>query len=672
MRWSLSLAGDRENDALRNLRVVLAGERGAGSRDLRAALSSVRDRSATGRREKNLATDLALQDSEPRHRGLLRTWPSSARLRLIIAVLGLAAGLGNLALNLTSDVEPPFFFTPYLGLLVGWSFIGCGLIAWSRRAETTERRIGMLMVATGFAWFAASLTRLEFWILPTVGSALSGLWTALTICLLLLFPQGRLRSRVDRLLVAAILFDTVVLQLTVLLFSPTIETGAPNDFVVWPNDQVANLITIGSQALLVAIAGTTLGVFAERWQAATPPLRRALAPVYLAGTLTMFLFGTTILVSRMSGASLPAQAEIGRVLFSLSLVALATVPLAFLAGLVRARLARLTVGELLVDLRQSRAPGALRDALARVLHDPSLELAYWLPDREAYVGVDGQPVELPPEEDGRVTTVLGHDGERVAALVHDASLRDEPELVSAACTAAGIALENERLQADLRARLEELRGSRRRVIAAADAERRRLERNLHDGAQQGLATLSLELAMLDELLESHPEARALLEQAQNDLADSLEELRELAQGIHPAVLTDHGLAVAVEVLAERTAFPVRLELELEERLPEPIEVACYYLITECFANIAKYADASETRVAVSRSADAVVVDVVDDGVGGASSERGSGLRGLADRVEALGGTLEVSSPVGLGTRVRAEIPCSPSVRPEELARSSGR
>jgi signal transduction histidine kinase len=598
---------------------------------------------------------------------LPRSWLSSTRVRLVLAGLGLAAGLGNLALNLTSDVEPPFVFTPYLGLLVGWSFIAGGLIAWSRRADTTERRIGVLMVATGFAWFTAGLTRLEWWILPTVGSALSGLWTALAICLLLAFPQGRLRSRIDRLLVAAIVVDTIVLQLLVLLFSPTIETGAPNEFVVWPNDQVANLIAIGSQALLVVIAGTTLGLFAERWQSATPPLRRALTPVYLAGSVTMLLFGTTILVSRMSGASLPAQADIGRVLFSLSLIALAVVPLAFLAGLVRVRLARLAVGELLVELRETRAPGALREALARVLHDPSVEIAYWLPDREAYVDVDGRSIELPAEESGRVTTVIEHEGRRVAALVHDVSLRDEPELVAAACTAAGIALENERLQADLRSRLKELKESRLRVIEAADAERRRLERNLHDGAQQGLATLAVELAMLDELLESHPEARELLEKAQDGLADSLEELRELARGIHPAVLTDHGLAVALDALAERTALPIRLEVELEERLPEPIEVAGYYVIAECLANVAKYAHASQASVAVSRSNDEVVIEVADDGVGGASRDRGSGLRGLADRVEALGGTIEVSSPVGNGTRVRAQIPCLPSVVAEEPA-----
>jgi signal transduction histidine kinase len=590
-----------------------------------------------------LAADLARQDS--------------AHLRLAIAALGLVAGAGTLALNLLSEVDPPFFFTPFLGLLVGWSFIAGGLIAWSRRADRPERRIGMLMVAVGFAWFAAALTRVELSVVASLGSALSGLWTGLVIYLLLAFPDGRLKSRLDRLIVAAILFDTIACQLIGLLFAPTIETGEPNAFVIWPSQPAADWIAIGQQALLIAIAVTVLGLFAERWQSASPPLRRALAPVYCAGAVTMLLFAATLLVSRLSGASLPGAADVGRVMFSITLVAMAAVPLSFLAGLVRARLARFTVGELLVELRETRASGALRDALARVLHDPSLAIAYWLPDHQAYVGVDGRPAELPVDGSGRVTTVLEHDGERVAALIHDVSLRDEPELLSGACTAAGIALENERLHADLRARLEELRGSRLRVIEAADAERRRLERNLHDGAQQGLATLAVELAMLSERLESDPEARQMLGQAQDGLADSLEELRELARGIHPAVLTDHGLAVALDALAERTPVAVRLVVEPGDRLPERIEVAGYYVISECLANIAKYAHASEARVAVSRANNHVVIEVVDNGVGGASRDGGSGLRGLTDRVEALGGTLEVSSPIGLGTRVRAEIPC---------------
>jgi signal transduction histidine kinase len=580
--------------------------------------------------------------------------------RLAVAALGVLAGVGNLAVNLISDVEPPFVFTPYLGLLVGWSFIGAGLIAWSRRADRPERRIGALMVATGFAWFAAGLTRIEVSLVASVGSALSGLWTALAIYLLLAFPDGRLKTQLDRIIAGAIFFDTIFCQLLVLVFSPTIETGASNAFVLWPSQTAADWIAVAQQALLIAIAVAVLGVFAERWQSASPPLRRALAPVYCAGAVTLALITATLLVSRLAGGSLPGAVDVGRAMFSVTLIALALVPLSFLAGLVRARVARLMVGELLVELRESRAPGALREALARALHDPSLEIAYWLPDQEAYVGVDGRPVEVAAQGSGRVTTVVEHDGARVAVLIHDASLRDEPELVAAACSAAGIAVDNERLHADLRTRLEELRRSRLRVIEAADEERRRLERNLHDGAQQGLATLAVELAMLADHLESDPAAKRMLEHAQDELADSVDELRELARGIHPAVLTDHGLAVALDALAARAPFAVRLAVEPGHGLPERIEVAGYYVISECLANTAKYAQASEARVAVSRANDHVVIEIVDDGVGGASRDGGSGLRGLTDRVEALGGTLELSSPIGLGTRVTAEFPCSTS------------
>jgi signal transduction histidine kinase len=570
------------------------------------------------------------------------------------------AGVGNLAVSLRSDVDPPFFFTPYLGLLVGWSFIAGGLIAWSRRADRPERRIGALMVAVGFAWFAAGLTRVELSVVASLGSALSGLWTALAIYLLLVFPEGRLKTSLDRLVAGAIFIDTVFLQLVLLLFSPTIETGAQNAFVLWPSQTAADWITIAQQVLLVAVAITVLGIFAERWQSASPPLRRALAPVYCTGALTLFLITATLLVSRLAGADLPGAVDVGRAMFSLTLVALAAVPLSFLAGLVRARLARLMVGELLVELRESRAPGALRDALARVLHDPSLEIAYWLPDHGAYVGVDGRPIALPAEGSGRTTTVVEHDGARVAALIHDRSLQDDPELVAAACSAAGIAVDNERLHADLRTRLEELRRSRLRVMEAADAERRRLERNLHDGAQQGLATLAVELAMLAEHLESDPEGRRLLAHAQDELAGSLDELRELARGIHPAVLTDHGLAVALDALAIRAPFPVQLAIEPGDGLPIRIEVASYYVISECLANTAKYAQASKATVAISRANGHIVIEVVDDGVGGASRDGGSGLRGLTDRVEALGGKLELSSPSGRGTCVTARIPCSDS------------
>jgi len=198
------------------------------------------------------------------------------------------------------------------------------------------------------------------------------------------------------------------------------------------------------------------------------------------------------------------------------------------------------------------------------------------------------------------------------------------------------------------------------VIEAGQRERQRLERNLHDGAQQRLIALALELGMLEEELGAEGDARVRLAQAKQEIAISLGELREVAQGIHPAVVSGHGLAVALEQLAARAPVPVRLTVEMDERLPESVEVAAYFLVSETLANVAKHACASVATIAINRESERVVIEVVDDGVGGADTECGSGLRGLADRVEALDGWLRIWSPSGGGTRVRAEIPCASS------------
>jgi signal transduction histidine kinase len=310
-----------------------------------------------------------------------------------------------------------------------------------------------------------------------------------------------------------------------------------------------------------------------------------------------------------------------------------------------------------MELRANAAPEHLRDSLARALGDPSLMLAYWLPEYESYADLDGRPIELPDDGD-RATTLVERDGAHLAALVHDASLRDEPALLDAVGAAAGIALENARLHSELRARLEELRGSRARIVEAAQTERSRLERDLHDGAQQRLVSLSPELGLLEGRLEADPAAKRSLELARREVAESLAELRELARGIHPAVVTGHGIDVALETLVARAPLPVRLTVALDGRLPEAIAVAAYYLVSESLTNVAKHACASSAAVDITEANGELVVEVADDGVGGANTDMGSGLRGLADRVEALGGRLRVWSPTRGGTRVRAEIPCA--------------
>jgi signal transduction histidine kinase len=286
-----------------------------------------------------------------------------------------------------------------------------------------------------------------------------------------------------------------------------------------------------------------------------------------------------------------------------------------------------------------------------------LELVYWLPEFGSYADLDGKAVDLRELGARRAVTLIDNEGAHVAALIHEPTLNDEPELLGAVTAAAAISLENARLHAELRARLEELKGSRARIVDASQKERQRLERNLHDGAQQRLIALSLELRFLEERLTGDPEARARLDQARWEIATSLEELRDVARGIHPAVVTGHGLEIALEQLAARAPVPVRLEVKIEGRLPERLEVAAFYLVSESLANIGKHAKATSATVEVARTNGQLTVEVVDNGVGGADTESGSGLRGLADRVEALEGRLRVWSPSGGGTRLRAEIPC---------------
>ncbi len=301
-------------------------------------------------------------------------------------------------------------------------------------------------------------------------------------------------------------------------------------------------------------------------------------------------------------------------------------------------------------------PADLRGPLARALGDPSLVLVYWLPEFASWADQDGKPLDLPTGA-GRATTLIERDGAPVAALVHDAALNEERELLDAVGAAGAIALETGRLHAELRAHVDELRGSRARVIEAGQKERQRLERDLHDGAQQRLIALSLDLAMLEASLGGDPGTRAQLSQARGEIATSLAELRDVARGLHPAVLSAHGLAVALESLAARAPVPVRLTVRLDGRLAEAVEVAAYYVVCESLANIGKHARATAATVKVAQAGGRVVVEVLDDGRGGADTEGGSGLRGLADRVEALGGRLRVWTSSGSGTRVEAELPC---------------
>jgi signal transduction histidine kinase len=338
--------------------------------------------------------------------------------------------------------------------------------------------------------------------------------------------------------------------------------------------------------------------------------------------------------------------------------ALAAVPLAFLVELLRRRVAAAAaVSELGARLGAGRRHGALRATLADALGDPTLRVSYWLPERREWADAEGVDLALPAADRNRRCAPVQHDREPVAMLVHTASVGEQRELLRAVGGAAALAMENERLDAQLRASVQELRASRARLVESTDAARRRIERDLHDGAQQQLVALALALQTARSRLDRDPEAAGvLLDAAMIDLDGAMRELRELARGIHPAVLSDHGLGPALDALAQRVPLPVEIAPLPRGRLPEPVEAAVYFVVAEALTNITRYARATHARIAVTTDGDVVDVRATDDGIGGADPAKGSGLRGLADRVAALDGWLEVDSAPGRGTTVHATIP----------------
>jgi signal transduction histidine kinase len=560
-----------------------------------------------------------------------------------LALAGVAASGISIALAYGSDQLEDPGIRAALQVWVMLPYVLAGLAAWWRRPES---RFGPLMVGAGFALFLSSLQWANQPLPYTVGLVFDLLPAAIFLHVFLAFPGGVLERRAERWLVGTAYFLAVVLQIAKMLLG----SGGPDNLAAIVTEPAAANTVEDIQ--LLALSATCLAGIALL--AARPRSQRRVRPwvSLLVDSFALGLVGLAVLLVAGSFAW-PSFTTIQRITFGV----IGLAPIAFLIGLLNARLARSNVADLLVKLHSDPPPGELRDLFAGVLRDPSLELAYWLPEFESWADLDGLAVDLPAEGSGRAATVIERDGVRLAALVHTESLSEERELLDAVSAAAGIALENGRLHADLRARLEELRGSRQRVIEAGQEERKRLERNLHDGAQQRLVALSLDLRMLEKRLGDDADSRARVDRVREEIALSLEELRDLARGLHPAVVTGYGLAVALESLAARAPVPVQLEIQLDGRLDEPIEVAAYYVVSECLANIGKHAEASRATVAVGQDNGDLVVEIVDDGIGGADTERGSGLRGLADRVEALDGRLRVWTPHGGGTRVRAELPC---------------
>lgn len=569
-----------------------------------------------------------------------------------LGLAGFLAGAGAVWVAGDAGPDRPQVPSVVLVLLVGWSLIGSGLLSWRARSEN---RIGPIMVWTGFFWFASVLQDAHSSLPFTAGYALQVVYLAGFVYLILAFPSGRLRGTLDRTLVVVAFGLVTIAQLAFMLVGNSQAvfcSRCPANLIeVRRNDALAHDLLQFQRVAGLAVILTGIGVVVMRWRRASRPQRQAAAPVLLTGGVAFAALTMSIVADVFD---LPHSDFYGR----LAYYAFAAVPVAVLFVFLQRTLARAGVAGLVVALGEPSSNVDLRHALARALGDPSLELAYWYPTEGRYVDTEGRPVALPKPDTDRRATLVERDGEPVAALIHDPALEHNAELVDSICAAAGLTLENERLKAELRARLVELQASRARLVEATDAERRRIERDLHDGTQQRLVSIAMSLGLLESKLPSSPEqARPIVHETRAALTAALAELRELTQGIHPTILVERGLPAALDELCHRSALPARLRIALEERLPAQVESAAYFLVSEALTNAAKHSHASEVLVEAAYEDPVLVVEVGDDGIGGAAAGTGSGLRGLADRVEALGGRFTISSPPGRGTTLRVEIPC---------------
>jgi signal transduction histidine kinase len=674
----------------------------------------------------------------------------------------LVAGAIAVALTLTSDHEEHPALAIALGLFVSSSFILAGLIGSARRPQN---RTGMLMVAVGFGVLVGSLGEANYSLPYTLGALFGSLFIAAFLHLLLVYPSGDLLSREARVLVLAGYTTALLAPLLDSMFSARQTCKphqCPDNLVLVSHDHTAHVVVTALWTTVsVLLFAVTFWFLVRRWRTATPALRRILRSVYLAGGLSVVLLAIGFIVTPFSGVA-------NTIVVVALITTFTAVPFLFLAGLLGTTMARSAgIGAIFTAVPERATPGEVQEGLRQALRDRTAEVAYWYDEGGHYVDVEGQHFELPENTRNRVVTRLDYADTHVAAIVHDAALVEEPELLEAITSAARIALERDKLLVEVKARAaryrallqaipdlmfrisrdgtylsynapnpedliypevvgrtlwdrlpdllaervleagrsavdrgtptvieyeldfqegtrnyearfaasgddeflmivreitdrkrqqQELEASRQRIVAAGDEARRKLERNLHDGAQQRLVSLSLSLRLVQSQLRKNPDAAdEMLEASREELAQALEELRELARGIHPAVLTDRGLEAALEALAARAPLPVEIDGS-SSALPPAVEAAVYYVVSEALANVTKYAQASAVKVTVEQLNGSALVEVADDGVGGADPLRGSGLRGLADRVASLSGKLAIHSPPGVGTRVRAEIP----------------
>ncbi len=580
-----------------------------------------------------------------------RTWLRALAVTVTIASNVLAQVLSAITGDYGPRPEGLGWALVFIG--VALVYVVCAVIAWRAVRSPVP---GWLMVGAAFFWSAGAwypLVRGIGWLWPVV-AGVTDLWAIFVGALVLCYPNGRF-SRFERIVVLAVSGALLVRFIGTLLFtSPdAAECGCvQNAFAVFPSDATDYWLGVAWRAVGLALMITVAVRLAVRWFTSSLPARRVSFVMPLA--IAVWCYGTV-----QDSLSFTLGWDGGWLQF-IPPVAIALIPPAFVGGVFYARGLRSRVADLVIVARDKVDRGLWESSLARTLHDSSLRVYWWDEQGHGFLTSDGEHVPDEPERarPGRSTLAIDSDQGPIALIEHDVALSQDDRLLDAVSSALLLSVDNDRLRDRLERTIQELRQSRLRIVEEGYLARRRLERDLHDGSQQQLVSLAISLRIATAKAESAGNAELAhdLERASAQLADALKELRELARGIHPTVLTDGDLGSALEELGQRSHLPVEVHVETVDRLANVIEETIYYSVSECLANAAKHAGARNCAVFVTRSDDTVSVVVKDDGKGGARFEPGGGLEGIRDRVEAVNGRAELRSVEGLGTILELTIP----------------
>ena len=547
-----------------------------------------------------------------------------------------------------------------LCVAAGLAFVACGMIA--ARGKAPGLTAGLLYAA-GVVWLLEGLRLSSQPPLFTLGTQMTLLVLPVLIHLGMTFPDGHLGSTGARLFVAALYVYYVLHNVsTWMFFDPQLhvpqgESTSVNLLLISDQPATTAALRVIHSAIFVVIGIILVGILAYRWRIGTPAFRRSLLPLWWA----FFLLTIVRVWSTLDVIDLPGTE--GWFRYTIRYWAVVLVPVAILIGLARYRLARGAMSRMMVDLGSGPVDqNQLQQLLRQTLHDPTAELWLWSDEGQEYVDPQRRFHSLGSVSRPRVVTTLDRGDVRLGALVHDQTLLQQPELLEAVRAGTTLLLENLRLTAALELQLEATQQSRQRIVAAGDAERRRLERDIHDGAQQELVAAALMFRRAGRATDPD-QAKAMLVEGSAQLESAITGLRELARGVHPPMLRDRGLSAALTSLAERASVPVEIIDNYRQRAPDTIEACLYFSAAEAMTNALKYAEATHLTIELSAGNGTLRLRVSDDGHGGATIEPGGGLAGLQDRAAALGGTLDLESAPGLGTRITVVLPL-----PDEDAR----